>query len=785
MTRSRFRLSLTWQFAITVFAILAFIGAMLVWVLQRTIVEGSMQTAQVEARDTVARTIGPIFTAEDLAAAPAGDRLAELDRFVRERVLSSHTVGVTIWNANGDVVYSSGSGGTEGILDNAGARAAALAGSSETMLAEVAVPVPAGKDQRGDSTALAVAVYTPLHLAGSADPAGAVALARLDTAGDDQVAGVRRDILMVLGSGLVIIYLALLAVMRRGDVTLAQQQDELTRAAVVMETIPDLVAITSPRGRLISVNPAGRRLFGLEDEEDLSRMRLGDCCPPMARDLLDREGFPAAVHAGTWHGEIETVSSEGREVPVAVTIRAHKNNKGDITYMSVVARDLTEVRGFEARLLHLASHDALTGLFNRRRFDEEIQRELAQARRYGTKGALLYVDLDNFKLVNDRLGHRVGDALLVRMATVLRKQLRETDTIARLSGDEFAALLPQVDAAGAQLVATRILDVTRRDTMVIGGQPVRTTASIGIALFPEHGTTSEDLLVHADRAMYQAKSGGRDALKLYKTEANADADLSSERNWEHKIREALGTDKFTLVAQPILHLGTNKVSQYELLLRLAGDDGEIITPIHFLGVAERSGLIHAIDRWVVREAIRLIAEQRRAGRDLFVEVNLSGMAFTDRELLPLIQYELLRTRINPACLTLEITETAAIADMEQAQTFIGTLRNWGCRFAIDDFGVGFSSFSYLKHLAADYVKLDGSFIRNLPRDAADQHLVKAMVEVARGLGKQTIAEFVGDQETVDLLRGFGVDYAQGYHVGKPAPLEELLPRARRSSDRAA
>jgi diguanylate cyclase (GGDEF)-like protein len=468
-----------------------------------------------------------------------------------------------------------------------------------------------------------------------------------------------------------------------------------------------------------------------------------------------------------------------------LTLTAPVSRKGPPLYLCASLRDLTERRDLEARMLHVAAHDGLTGLFNRRRFEEEIERELAQARRYGTRGALLFLDLDSFKSVNDRLGHRAGDALLMRVASLLRKHLRESDIVARLNGDEFAALLPQADTDAAQTVANRLLDSIRRNALAVAGQQAQTTVSIGIALFPEQGATPEDLLVNAERAMRHVKNNGRDGCWVYRVEGETATTVRNERDWERTIREALATDRFVAYAQPILDLSAGAISQYELLIRLIGDNGEVILPNSFLGVAERTGLIHAIDRWMVKRAIQMIADERRQGRELKVEVNLSGTAFTDRELLPMIQYELLRTHINPACLTLEITETAAIADLDQARQFISSLRGWGCRFALDDFGVGFSSFTYLKHLPVDFVKLDGSFIRNLPNDAADQHLVRAMVEVARSLGKQTIAEFVGDEATVKLLRTLGVDYAQGYYIGRPAPMEEPATPGRRTAARVA
>jgi EAL domain-containing protein (putative c-di-GMP-specific phosphodiesterase class I) len=276
----------------------------------------------------------------------------------------------------------------------------------------------------------------------------------------------------------------------------------------------------------------------------------------------------------------------------------------------------------------------------------------------------------------------------------------------------------------------------------------------------------------ADFAMYQAKEHGRNRAYLFAPDADAVGEAEAKLTWERRIREAIEQDRLALWYQPILDLQTGKAEHCELLLRMTGEDGEPIAPSHFLGVAERFGLIQTIDRWVVREAIRLLARAQSVGRWRAVEVNLSGLAFQDSELISIIRFELAATGADPAGLIMEITETAAIADLDAAREFVVTLRNLGCRFAIDDFGSGFASFAYLKHLPVDYLKIDGSFIRNLATDPVDQHLVRGMVKVARGLGKQTIAEFVGDEETVRLLREYGVDYAQGYHVGRPRPYDQ-------------
>ncbi len=522
----------------------------------------------------------------------------------------------------------------------------------------------------------------------------------------------------------------------------------------------------------LEVNDAAIARYGYTRDEFL-KMRITDMRPAdEVHTLLESVGddVPALEMAGQWRHR----AKDGRLFDVEIT--SHRLEFGRREAALVVAQDVTERKRAERELRFLASHDPLTGLFNRRRFADELEQQLAQARRYGARGALLYIDLDQFKYVNDSLGHHAGDELLVSIARLLRYRLRETDILARLGGDEFAILLPHTDGDEARRLAEDLLDALRRHTVTLGGQTIGITASLGLALYPEHSDSASELLAYADLVMYQVKEQGRNGFGVY-APGDAQAQIAATLSWERRIREALADDCFVLYAQPILDLHSAarpRVSAYELLLRLRSEDGEVVLPGAFLDVAERSGLIRAIDRWVVRQAIGIVAAETAAGRRITLEVNLSGKSITDPELLPLIARELRASGIEPADLIFEITETAAIADIEEARRFIATLKELGCRFAIDDFGVGFSSFYYLKHLPVDYLKIDGSFVSNLPRDLVDQHLVRAIVEVARGLGKQTVAEFVGDDQTVRLLRQFGVDYAQGYHTGRPRPVADLL-----------
>jgi len=440
-------------------------------------------------------------------------------------------------------------------------------------------------------------------------------------------------------------------------------------------------------------------------------------------------------------------------------------------------RDITERDRFESELLYLADHDVLTGLFNRRRFEQDIASQAAYAARYGTGGAVLMLDLDDFKDVNDTFGHHAGDDLIKQVAELLAGRLRSTDSVARLGGDEFAVLLPEADEEDACATAQALLDVIRGHRSSFDCRHVRVTASVGIALVNDVVDGAEDEpLGRADVAMYEAKALGRDRYAVYVSQEHRDS-AEAKLTMVDRIRRALEQDLLELHCQPILDLDTGLISQYELLLRMRGDAGEILPPKAFLGIAERYGLMSAIDRWVVNEAILLVAQREERGAPVRLEVNLSAKSLGDPRFPEWVEQRLAATQVDAGSLIFEITETAAIANMDEAKSFVNRLTQLGCKFALDDFGAGFGSFHYVKYLPVDYVKIDGDFVRNLVQSATDQSVVRAIVQLARGLGKRTIAEFVGDQPTMRLLREYGVDYAQGYHIGVPAPVDEALSPA--------
>ena len=540
----------------------------------------------------------------------------------------------------------------------------------------------------------------------------------------------------------------------------------------VVQSTRDAIITKAPDGTITSWNRGAEQLYGYSAEEALGR---------------DSGFTETGDRAGEWQKLLQTVFSgesiegfetqrvrkDGSVIAVSLTVSPVTDANGRIVSAAIIARDTTERVRYEERLRHIADHDQLTGLFNRRRFDEQLKRELARAGRYAENSAVLSIDIDNFKGINDSAGHAAGDAVLCHVARVLAERSRATDVVARLGGDEFAVLLSAVGAKDARTAAEHLLAEIRSSPATYGAKPFRISASIGVATFESDDATAGEILVNADLAMYAAKTGGRDRVVVYTPSEARKARAMAKLTWSQRIQDALEHDRFVLHLQPILELSSGQMKHGELLLRMKGDRGKLIAPGAFLPAAERFGLIHAIDRWVVQQAIQLVAES--IGSVPRVGINLSGESIVgDPHLLSMIEHELEQSTVDPSKLIFEVTETAAIANMPEATQFARGLTNLGCSLALDDFGTGFGSFYYLKHLPVSYVKLDGEFIQNLPRSEVDEHMVKAIVGVSQALGIKTVAESVADEETIDLLHKHQVDYAQGYYVGRPAPLSAAL-----------
>jgi diguanylate cyclase (GGDEF)-like protein len=440
---------------------------------------------------------------------------------------------------------------------------------------------------------------------------------------------------------------------------------------------------------------------------------------------------------------------------------------------AVVEDALSRAARTEAELRFLADHDPLTGLLNRRSFRRELDSYVSFSARYGGQGAVMVIDIDGLKGVNDSHGHHTGDGLIRRVANVLRERVRGTDLVARLSGDEFAVLVPQTDADGAIALGEDL-----RVQVAIGCAEetdlAKVTISIGVMLFDGRSRTgAEAILVAADQAMYRAKAEGRDRVAVFTGPDEQRRATAAGLTTSARIRDALTQDRLRLAGQPILDLASGGIVRYELLLRMTGDNGALLPAAQFIGVAERTGMVQELDRWVIGQALGLLSARERAGDPVSLHVNLSGASVSDLSVLEFIERELDEGDGDPARCTFEITQTARVEDYETAARFADRLTDFGCEVAIDDYGAGFGPFEYLKRIPFDVIKIDGTFVRDLPKNDADQLTVQAIVGIAQGLGKTTIAEFVEDDDTARLLLEYGVDMGQGFHFGAPVDAQAL------------
>ncbi|MCB2426305.1 putative bifunctional diguanylate cyclase/phosphodiesterase [Methylophaga pinxianii] len=424
-----------------------------------------------------------------------------------------------------------------------------------------------------------------------------------------------------------------------------------------------------------------------------------------------------------------------------------------------------QLRVMEARLQFSVNHDDLTGLANRRRLEQALDITLTQVRNFHTSSALFYIDLDSFKVLNDAEGHEAGDTLLVQVANSLRGFFKVRDTLVRIGSDEFAVLVDTIDPETAIARAEGLRELFDGYSFTFHDHEYHLSASIGVKCITEAEiSTVGEILSHANQACYTAKKRGRNRVHVY---SPADREMFALRHsveWAPRIRAALKQENFILEFQPIYSLKEKKINHYECLIRMRGQGDKLYYPQDFIPVAEAMGLIHQIDLWVVNHAFELL---RNIPNDTALAVNLSGNIFLDKNLYPLVERKLLETGADPSRLVFEITETSAISNFEQTKQMVDRLRHLGCRFALDDFGAGFNSYSHLKHFPVDILKIDGGFITNLHNDPVDQLLVKSMIDISHSLGKKTVAEFVEDRETLKMLQDFGVDFVQGYLIGKP------------------
>lgn len=499
----------------------------------------------------------------------------------------------------------------------------------------------------------------------------------------------------------------------------------------------------------------GRRIFDLTTAEDATRLKQ------LFRFVHEsRQPFYGFEYHATGRGAASVVL-EANGLPLV-------DDAGKLLGYRGISRDITRRKVDESHMIYLAEHDPLTELLSRQKFLDILDEKLHHTAHDQQPLAVLFIDVDDFKLINDTHGHRIGDTLLRAVADLLAHLAGEGNYLARLGGDEFGLLMSRGGLAEAQQLAQQLLDAVGSAALVADDRPVRLTASVGISTYPDGGRTSETLLAHADIAMSHAKRLGHNRWHAYSL---GDTDLDSMRktvNWQALIRQALERDELLLEFQPIVRVSDDATQPYfEALVRLRDADGRLHPATRFVETAEYTGQIVEIDKWVLRRVMTLLALPEH--RHNCVAINLSGRSLSAPGLLDYFRQQALASNVEPARIVFEITETAAVAEMARAESFLAHMKKLGYRFSLDDFGAGFSSFTYLKHMPVDQVKIDGSFIRYLDTNRADQIFVRAIIQVARELGLETVAECVETKATLELLLNMGVDYVQGYHLGNPGP----------------
>jgi len=570
----------------------------------------------------------------------------------------------------------------------------------------------------------------------------------------------------------------------------AQTLQEKERAQVTLASIADAVITIDPAGNIEYINPVAERLTGFAAEE-----ARGVALPTVFRVQDEVTGAPVGDPVARAFAEQSTVGSEGNVVllsrhdgPVAIDYSAApiRDRSGSVSGVVLVFHDMSRERQYATRLAHLASHDALTGLINRREFEHRVTAALGDRRQHSNRHAVLYLDLDEFKVVNDTCGHAAGDELLRQVTALLRPRLRDGDTLARLGGDEFGVLLEHCDLADALVIADALRKAVGDFHFVWRQRSFKIGVSVGVVDVTGSPQTLAGVLSAADAACYMAKDKGRNRVQLYSPDSDEVALRKGEMEWVNRIHRALADNRFCLYSQPVsATVGDDGTPAYtELLLRLRDDDGGLVSPAAFIPAAERYHMMPAIDRWVISNAFATLARHRNSRPSLnndttVCAINVSGASLGDDDFLGFVQEQFARYDIPPHVVCFEITETTAVASLTKATEFMTALRSAGCRFALDDFGVGVSSFTYLKHLPVDYLKIDGSFVKDMLDDPVNHAMVEAIHRIGHIMGKKTIAESVENRETLRALSAIGVDYAQGYAIAVPAPFRRLhaLPRA--------
>ena len=559
---------------------------------------------------------------------------------------------------------------------------------------------------------------------------------------------------------------------------------EKTLIEVTLHSIGDAVITTNAAGNITYLNPMAEQLTGwkidnVRDKPVRQMMQLIDeehrrpVENPVDICLRDRHVTGTVEH-------VVIVRPDGSEVDVVNTAAPiHDQRSGSLIGTVLVIHDVSRARRMSKQLAYQASHDDLTGLANRREFERILTKAVSSAESGTNEHTLCYMDLDQFKIVNDTCGHIAGDELLRQFAAILRGKIRNTDTVARLGGDEFGILFQHCHADVARRIAESLLMQVKEFRFVWKEYAFDVGVSIGLVSIVSSEQSVTDIMSSADVACYAAKEAGRHRVHVYSLDDNELKLRHGEMRWVSRIKKALEEDRFRLYCQKIAPVAdvSRGIPHYELLIRLLDEEGKLVPPLAFIPAAERYNLMVSIDRWVVRKAFEAISTNSNSVSGWQFSINLSGQTLCDESFMKFVIDAFERTGVLPEQICFEITETTAVANLMQATRFISVLKGMGCEFSLDDFGTGLSSFGYLQTLKVDYLKIDGSFVRDMTNNPVNRAVVEAANQIGHAMGIQTIAEFVENEAILEALGTIGVNYAQGYGVAKPAPLEEILTAA--------
>lgn len=557
-------------------------------------------------------------------------------------------------------------------------------------------------------------------------------------------------------------------------------QVERERLLVTLESVSDGVITVDAEGNVDYMNPVAEQLTGWCSDEAVGK-RLVEVFHLI--DAETRQPTHDPVTLAARRGERITLSGypillqrgANSEHSLEVTVTPILEQKTDLVRIAVVFHDVTELRALGESMAFQATHDVLTGLTNRREFERRLQALVDSATDQGIEHAMCYLDLDQFKVINDTCGHVVGDELLKELATNLRSRLRETDTLARLGGDEFGILLEGCSLDRAERIADGLRNAIRQYKFTWGDKSFDIAASLGLVAIDADSKSLSELLSAADSACYVAKEQGRNRIHVFRPDDVALAKRHDQMQWVYRLQDALDNDRLALYYQTVKSLGNEepgrKPGYHEILVRVLDEDGAPVTPVNFIPAAERYHLMPAVDRWVIRKAFAILAGRKNWDGDEVFAINLSGQSLGEQEFLSFISDAIDDSGVPAKRICFEITETAAIENLWSAQRLISVLKHRGCTFSLDDFGTGLSSFGYLKRLAVDFLKIDGRFIKHIIDDPVDCAMVESINQLSHVVGIRTIAESVETPEVLARLSELGVDYAQGNSVAGVLPFK--------------